>query len=735
MSIVKANKLFKEGSFKEAADIYKDLYNKTKLDMYKFGLELSQKKLNEKENPNKIGVSPEVLTSESEISESKKILFVTAGLKGPTAGGGIATCFHNMIKNIKAHNGKEVDVIYVAHPYYAKEDYNFWKKRYKESCNANLIVIEIPNNDYGSKEMKRSYAVLKYLIDNESLYKSVIFHDFMGLAYYSVLAKRTSLALYNLEIIISAHGNHTLSNFFGEKKISHWDQKAIIFMEKESLRYADMITTPSAYYKNWIIDNFDVNHENILVMPNIIYEESEHKQEIKVNFKDKTNKLIVFYGRMERLKGVDLFIETIIENEKKGNKYNILFAGVSSKIDGKDAKDYINSKMLNVKSEIVFLFNCKANELLNYVKSNKGRCVFPTLGETSSCVVVECILHGVPFLASAIPGIKELVAKKHQGDFLFATGSVESFSAKIESPLVYPTPDVLSFDMKENCQNWFKLLKDGQQSKPIIANSIIENPLVSVVIPTNDRPELLEDALHSIREQNYSNIEILIVDDASEDRKLNQSIADKFNAKYIYLSEKSYKGAACNIGVSLSKGEYICFFDDDDIAHPEMINRYVTAFMSNNVDVISGFAAVFEHDNYIKNNNTVVPEYTSLALGGGLEVNLHINFFGKGTFIIKKESFLKVGGYEIDKDKVPMVDYRFYIKAALSNLNILIIPTEQYYYRKNSPHSLFYKNLGVNNTQYLAKHSIQKIIESKLGNDVGAAISSMIWDISLPFYK
>ena len=731
MGIAKANQLVQENRFSEAEDIYKEMYDKTKLDIYKFGLEYTRAKQNKNSSLFEIDSSDSLNVK----SERKKILFITAGLKGPTAGGGIATCFHSMVKNISLHSNEEIDVLYIAHPYYSKENYDFWKKKYKEEYNANLITIDVLNNDYGSKEMKRSYGILQYIVDNENNYGNVVFHDFMGLAYYSLLAKRTNLALSDINIIISAHGNHTLSNFFGEKKITHWDQKVIIFMEKESLKYADMVTTPSSYYRDWIADEFEVDKNKIVVMPNIIFHDNERPNSIDIKFKDSNKSLIVFYGRMERLKGLDLFINAINKNDREGKSYNILFAGNSSKIDGKDAKSYILSRTDKCSSEIQFLFNCKAKDLFAYIKDNDGRCVFPTLGETSSCVVVECILHGVPFLASSIPGIKELVADEYHKDFLFTTGSLSELAEKIEKDLIIPSDKVLSFDMNENGKLWYDLLNKRQYKLIGKNNEVSEEPLVSVVIPTNNRPDQLLESLQSIHNQSYSNLEIIVIDDNSETNDLNESICSRFNAQYVYLPKKSYKGAACNLGVSLSKGKYICFFDDDDIAHAEMISRYVRAYSSNNnVDIISGFAAVFEHEKYVM-ENTILPEYTSLALGGGLEVNLHINFFGKGTFIIKKEKFLDVGGYEVDYDKVPMVDYRFYMKSALSNLNIMIIPTIQYYYRKNSPRSLFYDNLGVNNTQYLAKHSMQKIIEKKLGNDVGAAVSSMIWDVSLPLYK
>lgn len=729
MSFKKANQLFRSGNYQEAESLYKELYEKNPLDIYLTGLKLSLMKQKKESAP--------IETKSLSILADKKILFITAGLKGPTSGGGIATCFHSMLKTMGEKSNREIDVIYMAHPYYAHGGFDQWKSYYKTECNVNYKVIDINNKHYGSKEMKRSYEILQYLKEHEDAYDTVVFHDFMGMAYYSLLAQKQGLALGSLRIIISAHGNHTLSHFFGTKKVSSWDEKAVIFLEKESLRLADEITSPSTFYKEWLAKEFTLDLSKIRVMPNILYSGLDVPKKFDVKFKNPDLKLIVFYGRFERLKGIDLLIKALSNLNERGIMHNVLFAGNSTKIDGVDAKEYIKRGLENTNCDVAFQLNCDPASVFKYVTENNGVCVFPTLGENAPCVVVESILYKVPFIASDIPGIMEMVNKNAHKDHLFTTGSLSELEMKLTEKTPIPTDTTLSYNMEKNKEEWVNYLNEGKKINIIDPIQLKDQPKISVVIPTCDRSVLLEEAVKSIYKQNYSNYEIIIIDDASTKNISveNKQVADRYGAKYLLLDQKRYKGYACNKGVDIAEGSLICFFDDDDIADPDMLGAYVNAFNNMpNIDVFSGFANCFEHEDYIATGK-ITPTYSSLALGGGLEVNSHINFFGKGTFIIKANKFNEIGGYEVDMDSVPMVDYRFYLKAALFGAKISIVPRNQYLYRKNSPNSLFYRNRNKRHLQYLAKKSMLDLMKRALGEDVGSAMTSLVWDINLPKYE
>lgn len=657
------------------------------------------------------------------------VLFISAGLKGPSPGGGIGTCFYNMIKCLK-DQAVEVTVLYVAHPYYSKGDYSFWKKEYEEDLSVNFLALNCNNKDYGSKEMKRSYEIKNYLSRHEGLYDRVVFHDFYGLAYYTLLSKKLGLAFNNMEVFISAHGNHKLSYHFNSKKIADWSEHAILFMEKESLKMADKVTTPSVYYAQWLAQNLDVFHAECI--PNIIEME---KVNLLFDANSYDGKSIFFYGRAERLKGIDVLLKALVllDSEiEESLEFHVV--GNRTKIDGVDSEEYILSSLNATKIQVSFEYNVSPPDFFKKVHLNHGLVIFPTLGETSSCVVVESILSNTPFLASDTDGIKELIHKLDQDKVLFRTGEVESLILSIRNAwtngLEVPR---LAFDMESNIARWQRFLT-GSTTQASLSIKTGEEIGVTVIVPTSNRPQLLEETLGSLLNQDYKNFEIIVFDDASDNAELNESICKKLNIFYCFSPVKLYKGKACNTASQYSNKEYICFFDDDDLAKPDMLKKYNAAIKKDNtISIISCFAEVFEHAEY-ENSGEVLRKYASYSLGNSLKTNILANFFGKGTFLVRKDEFERVGGYEEDIAPVPMVDYRFYIKSCLYGANIRTVPFELYSYRKNSPKSLFYDNKTNKRMQYLAKSSVESIFEKVLGVKAMESVSHLVWNVSLPKY-
>ena len=94
-------------------------------------------------------------------------------------------------------------------------------------------------------------------------------------------------------------------------------------------------------------------------------------------------------------------------------------------------------------------------------------------------------------------------------------------------------------------------------------------PLVSVIVPTLNRPEMLKETLKSILNQTYPNFEIVVVNDNGEDVS---EILNQINDKRInYIAHTENKGAAAsrNTGIKNASGEFIALLDDDDIFYPK----------------------------------------------------------------------------------------------------------------------------------------------------------------------
>jgi glycosyltransferase involved in cell wall biosynthesis len=122
-----------------------------------------------------------------------------------------------------------------------------------------------------------------------------------------------------------------------------------------------------------------------------------------------------------------------------------------------------------------------------------------------------------------------------------------------------------------------------------------ERPLVSVVVPTRNRADLLSDALGSLVEQDYpaDRYEILVVDDGSIDDtpSVVEALAEAHSKPRLSLLRQPAKNqnAARNRGVSEAKGELIAFLDDDELAPANWLSGLVAGFMRHpDADVVGG---------------------------------------------------------------------------------------------------------------------------------------------------
>ncbi len=127
---------------------------------------------------------------------------------------------------------------------------------------------------------------------------------------------------------------------------------------------------------------------------------------------------------------------------------------------------------------------------------------------------------------------------------------------------------------------------DNARSAPELP-PIDATPLVSVIIPTLDRPDLLRDAVASVLAQSYNNWEAIVVNDGGED------IGDWITAKdphgrirYVRHAQNRGLSAARNTGISLSAGAILCYLDDDDRLCPDHFETIVDGMRGNQAGLV-----------------------------------------------------------------------------------------------------------------------------------------------------
>lgn len=132
----------------------------------------------------------------------------------------------------------------------------------------------------------------------------------------------------------------------------------------------------------------------------------------------------------------------------------------------------------------------------------------------------------------------------------------------------------------------------------------MNEPPVSVVLPTYDRPENLRNAVKSVQEQTYRHIELVVVDDHSPTPAadtLSPLSFDELTVEIIRHEENRGANEARNTGIRESTGEYIAFLDDDDDWAPSKIEKQVAVFREASPEVgVVYTGSEYVYDDYVR---------------------------------------------------------------------------------------------------------------------------------------
>ena len=105
--------------------------------------------------------------------------------------------------------------------------------------------------------------------------------------------------------------------------------------------------------------------------------------------------------------------------------------------------------------------------------------------------------------------------------------------------------------------------------------------MVSVIVPTYNRPAMLAETLKSIFNQTYKNFEIIVINDAGIDVERKIRLLNKNNnIKYLKHAKNKGLAASRNTGIREARGKYIAYLDDDDIYYPDHLETLVN-FLEN----------------------------------------------------------------------------------------------------------------------------------------------------------
>ena len=260
-------------------------------------------------------------------------------------------------------------------------------------------------------------------------------------------------------------------------------------------------------------------------------------------------------------------------------------------------------------------------------------------------------------------------------------------------------------------------------------NNLNQKYLVSVIIPNYNYDCFLEEAVLSVLNQTYTNLECIVVDDGSTDNsaKLCELLMEKDARLRLIRKTNGGLPSTRNEGIKNSKGDLICFLDADDIWKTDKLENQIKVLIDTKADVVFSNCEEFNKDRVIHQSDFQKETVTFYDLLGG-----NIIPGSSSNLMMKKEVVEKVGFFNNDLRSAEDLDY--YYRIALAGFKYQFVPSLGVSIRKheNSMQANFVKMFY--NKNYCFDLCFQNLINaeiqvnnSELKKALLVRFQSMLW--------
>lgn len=191
--------------------------------------------------------------------------------------------------------------------------------------------------------------------------------------------------------------------------------------------------------------------------------------------------------------------------------------------------------------------------------------------------------------------------------------------------------------------------------------------VVSVIVPAYNAEKFIEKTISSVTHQTYGNIEVLVVDDGSQDRtaEIVEEIASRDRRVHLIRQANAGVAAARNRAIREARGQFVAPIDADDLWHPDKLALQVEALWRApaSVGVIYCWSVAIDAGDYVLSGD---PVPFACQLQGNVFGELAArNFIGNGSVpLIRRRAIRDVGSYDPDLDLKGSEDWKLYIALA-----------------------------------------------------------------------
>jgi len=395
-----------------------------------------------------------------------RVLIATEEILGPVRNGGIASTYYHLARGL-AEQGHDVHVLFLKGPVVQDETPEHWVRHYAE-FGVRLTYLElttVPLWGVAATWQRRYAAAYEWLRDEEP-YDVVHTSEWRGGLVYALMAKRLGLAFRDTLFLVKTSSPYIWNRHYQMQPMIQRDLVAAAYAEQKCVELADVVVGGSAHLISFMDRiGYRLPEANVYVQPNIVDFSNVPVQDQRTGARREpgdvvTSRDLVFFGRLEARKGIQLFCNAVDVLHERGEvPDSITFlgkwgAGLPTH-GGMSPRDYLAEKAHTWSCTVRVVTDKNQPEALSLLCEKDVIAVMPSLIENSTMAVYEALEQRIPFVATDVGGTRELIDEADHAACLVEP-TAQALADRIEAVLRdgqrIPRP---AFSNDENLDVWY----------------------------------------------------------------------------------------------------------------------------------------------------------------------------------------------------------------------------------------------------------------------------------------
>lgn len=682
-----------------------------------------------------------------------RVCIATEEIFGPVRNGGIASTYYHLARTLAA-DGHSVSVLYLKGRRSENETIEHWIDFYA-GLGVTFVPLEeepTPLEGPALNWQGRYWAFYRWLKDQPP-FDVVHSSEWRGGACYALQAKRQGLAFRDTLFLVKSSSPWLWNRHYTMRTVEGLGQLVCMFAERQAVELADLVIGGSAHLLRFMQHKgYRLPAGRTFVQPNIIDLQELGAADKRPHYEPGTkvaSRDLVFFGRLEGRKGLEIFCEALDRLLQRGVKpASVTFLGKQGRNLASHphlgTPKYIEQKAKDWPFPVTLIESYDQDRAIAFLCEKPRIAVMPSVIENSTMTVYECLVHRIPFLATRVGGTPELIAPEHHAETL-AEPHPEPLAEALERILAEGgTVARGAFDYARNLETWRgfhawlaeALATKGaaavlaeiaaiggeaeepaeeQAGEPAVEPAAAAaaapppvpaaaRPRISLCLYHHRRPQYLEALADSLLAQEEAPDEVIVVTDGPpSDREAAalRALQARFGgpgqrgAVWRFVeSPQRCLGAAWNRAVREATGELLLFLHAErHLARPALVRTLATAAAHSPAAAFSWPVDRFDGE-AARPAARAAPAVRVLPVGGDLASGFyHAGIYAAGCFAVRRAAFEAAGGFT-ELYRVAGVEQELLARVQLAGGALEVVPEPLCWERGVAPNVAFNRPSG-----------------------------------------